>query len=200
MIIISLNKGMAMRYKLYLLMLITPLLPGCMTAVSSSASAVYNRYNLENTYNNQMLAWQAQQNINHNTQLKYETNINATSFDKMILLTGQAPTDNLREQAENAAKGVPNAKHVIDMVQITEPVSSFQQMQDSWLTTKVASQIITSGATDPDNVKVVTENNTVYLMGSLKRAQAQQVIDIAKNTDGVEKVVTLIYFLDPKTS
>lgn len=171
-----------------------------MTAVSSSASAVYNRYNLENTYNNQMLAWQAQDNINQNKQLKYEAHVSATSFDNMILLTGQAPTEAMRETAEQAAKRVPNSKRVIDLIQVAEPASSFQQIEDSWITTKIASQLITSGKVNPDSIKVVTEDNTVYLMGSLKRAQAKQAIEIAKNTTGVNKVITLIYYLEPQVS
>lgn len=186
--------------RLFCIIIFTFSLQGCMTAVSSSASAVYNRYNLENTYNNQMLAWQAQDNIDQNKQLKYEAHINATSFDNIIVLTGQAPTQAMRQTAEHAAKQVPNSKRVIDLINVTEPASSFQQLEDSWITTKIASQIITSGKVNPDSIKVVTEDSTVYLIGSLKRAQAKQAIDIAKKTTGVNKVVTLIYYLEPQIS
>ena len=89
---------------------------------------------------------------------------------------------------------------IINRIILTQPISTLQKLQDTWLTTKVDSQVITQGKLDPDDLKVVTENNTVYLIGSLKRAQANQVINMAKNTDGVQHVVTLIYYLEPKTA
>tara|TARA_B100000749_G_C18411837_1_gene459443 strand:- start:542 stop:1057 length:516 start_codon:yes stop_codon:yes gene_type:complete len=171
-----------------------------MTAASSGASAIYNRYSLENTYNNQMLAWSVQNKLDADPQLKYEAHITATSFENIVLLTGQAPTQAMRMQAEAITQSVPHTQKIINRIILTQPISTLQKLQDTWLTTKVDSQVITQGKLDPDDLKVVTENNTVYLIGSLKRAQANQVINMAKNTDGVQHVVTLIYYLEPKTA
>ena len=189
-----------MYYRVLALLLSCISLQACMTAASSSASAIYNRYSLKNTYNNQVLAWTVQNKLDSDTQLKYEAHITATSFDNIVLLTGEAPNLAMRQHAESLTKTVPNTNKIINRINITQPVSTVQKLQDTWLTTKVSSQIIASGKLDPDDIKVVTENDTVFLIGSLKRAQAQQAINIAKNTDGVQQVVTLIYYLEPKTS
>jgi len=184
--------------KRIVLLLSCLLLQGCMTAASSSASAIYNRYTLQNTINNQVLAWQVQNKIDNNPQLKYKTHITATNFNDILLLTGQAPSLALSQTAEKTAKSVPNIKKIINRIQIEKPVSTVQKLQDTWITTKIGSQIISSGKLNPDDIKVVTENNTVYLMGALIRTQAEQAIDIARHTDGVNKVITVIYYLEPK--
>lgn len=174
-------------------------LTGCLSAATAGASAANNRQSLESSVSNTVLAWQIEKQIKDDPQLKYETNINVTCINDIVLLTGQAPSELMREKAINYAKQTAGVNRVINQIQLQAPVSSYQKLNDSWITTKVKSNIIASGQLDADKVKIITENNTVYMLGSLPRAQAQAAIKIAQETDGVEKVVTAMYFLDSST-
>lgn len=174
-------------------------LTGCMSAASSGADVIYNRYSLQNNVNNQLSGWKAQTALNNSPKLQ-SAHINATVFQNILLLTGQAPDTQIRLEAENLVQTIPHIDKVINKISINQPTSAQQRLEDTWLTTKISSQIITAAVLNPDNLKIVTENNTVYLLGTLPRHQAEAAIDIAKNTEGVDKVVTVLYFLDPKTS
>ena len=56
--------------------------------------------------------------------------------------------------------------------------------------------MLAGSATDGGNIKVVTENSTVYLMGLITREMATTAADIARNTSGVERVVKIFEYID----
>ena len=124
------------------------------------------------------------------------SHLNVTSFNRMVLLTGEAPNDNARRDIERIAKSVDNVRGVTNELAIGPPTSLSARANDSYVTSKVKARFVDSSRFNPLHVKVVTENEIVYLLGLVKRQEAKDATDIARTTEGVKKVVTVFEYLD----
>jgi len=129
-------------------------------------------------------------------KLKEGVHINAFSFNRMLLLTGEVPDAAAREEAERIARGIENVRGVYNEL-VVSGVSSFTvRSNDSLITSKVKTRFLDSRKFNGIHVKVVTENSVVYLMGLVKREEANDATEIARTTSGVQKVVRVFEFID----
>ena len=122
--------------------------------------------------------------------------INTTSFNRLVLLTGEAPTTAAREDIERVARGVENVRGVFNEMQVAGNSALTARTNDAYLTSKVKARFLDGQKFSPVHVKVVTESGVVYLMGLVKRAEAEAATDVARTTGGVAKVVKLFEYLD----
>lgn len=122
--------------------------------------------------------------------------INVTSFNRNVLLTGEAPTEDLRNQAETITRGVENVRAVTNEIAVAGKSSLASRSNDTYVTSKVKARFVNNGKFSPLHVKVVTENGVVYLMGLVQRAEAEPATQIARTTGGVRKVVKVFEYLD----
>ena len=86
------------------------------------------------------------------------------------------------EELQRRLAKVKGYRRLFNQVGISPSASN--SVQDSWITTKIRSQIFADGSIDPNAFKVVTSDKVVYLMGDVHREQAGKVINIARHTDG----------------
>lgn len=128
--------------------------------------------------------------------LASKTNISVTSYNLMVLLTGEAPTAELRSRVFNIAREDKKAKKVYNEVQIAEPLPLKARNYDSWLTTKVKSALVGTKDINALNIKVVTSNTIVYLLGVVSRKQGQIAAETASKVEGVTKVVKAFEYTD----
>lgn len=181
--------------KFIFLILLSPLLFGCVSAAVSGAGAIYDHNNLQNKIENQCIIWQATQEIHNDPAFTNPQFIKVSSFANTVLLTGQVPTEQEKSQAQNIVQNMSKVKHVINALEVMPPLTSSEQMTDTWITTKIRTQIIAAQGLDPSKVKVVTENHIVYLLGIATHEQADAIVDIAQNTAGVTKVVKIFTYI-----
>jgi osmotically-inducible protein OsmY len=90
---------------------------------------------------------------------------------------------------------VPDIKHLYNFVTVEESIPTSTILHDSWLTAKVKSQLLTSREVDASNIKVVSEDSTVYLLGLVDKEQAETITDITRKTAGVDRVVTMFEYV-----
>ena len=115
--------------------------------------------------------------------------INATSFNRLVLLTGEAPTAEAKAEIERIAREVPNVRGIYNEI-VVGPSSGFSaRANDSLVTSKVKARFVDARKFNPVHVKVVTEDSTVYLMGIVKPQEATDATEIARTTSGVRRVV-----------
>ena len=126
---------------------------------------------------------------------KDKGNVSVTCYNKEVLLTGEAATEALKQDAEKAAATVPEVKGVINDLQIGPPSSLGQRSNDTYLTSIVKSRFVTAQKFNPIHVKVVTESGTVYLMGLVTRREADDATQIARTTNGVKRVVRVFEYI-----
>jgi len=122
--------------------------------------------------------------------------INVTSYNRIVLLTGEVPSEEVKTGIENLVKDIPNVKSVTNELVIAEPTSLGARTNDAVITSKVKSRFIEARKFQPNWVKVVTENKVVYLMGIVNHTEANDAAEIASTTSGVEKVVKVFEYTD----
>ena len=124
------------------------------------------------------------------------SHVNVTSYNRIVLLTGEVASAGAREEAERIARGVENVRGVINELQVAGNSSLTARSNDSFITSKVKARFVDAQRFNPLQVKVVTESNVVYLLGLVKRAEADEASKIASTTGGVQKVVRVFEYLD----
>lgn len=134
--------------------------------------------------------------LNSDPALHGNMHLSVTSMNGIVLLSGEVTRAELRERALAHVRAVPGIRRVADEITIGDPASFGSRTYDGWLTTKVKTKLIAEDDLDSTRVKVVTENDAVYLMGLVTRAEAKLATDAARTTRGVARVITLFEYLD----
>ena len=121
--------------------------------------------------------------------------ISTSTYDGNILLTGQANQEQI-EKAESLANEVEGVKTVYNQIRIGMPVGAGTVTNDTWITTKVKSQLMLNSQVKSRKIKVVTENGEVFLIGILTPEQGRLAAEVASKVAGVKKVITLYTYPD----
>lgn len=129
-------------------------------------------------------------------QLGNKVHINVTSFNRIVLLTGEVPEEAMKVQAERLVMTIQNVREIINEIAIAEKSSLTSRSKDALITSRVKGRFLTSGTFQINHIKVVTEDRTVYLLGMVKRDEADNAAEIASSTSGVLKVVKAFEYLD----
>jgi osmotically-inducible protein OsmY len=125
-----------------------------------------------------------------------DPHINITSYNRMVLLTGEAPDAATRTEIEKIARAVENVRGVFNEIAIAGNSSLSSRASDTYLTGKVKARFVDERKFNAIHVKVVTESNVVYLLGMVKRKEADDAVEITRTTGGAQKVVKLFEYLD----
>lgn len=120
--------------------------------------------------------------------------ISVTSYNRVVLLTGQVKNQELRELAGQTAAKVDKVRQVHNELSVQAPIGFMGDTNDAWITTKVKSKFTADDEVRSSKVKVVTEAGVVYLMGLVSRSEAEKAAEIARGTGGVQKVVLAIEY------
>ncbi len=135
--------------------------------------------------------------LNQNEQIKQQTHLVVSTYHGIVLIAGQAPTEELKQSIEKAIKTVPDIKRLYNAITIEGPTSILTRTSDAWITAKIKTKLMNTSQLKSGQFKVVTENGIVYLMGIVSQSQEQLAINEAKTVDGVQKVVT-VFSRSPK--
>jgi osmotically-inducible protein OsmY len=120
--------------------------------------------------------------------------INVTSYNRNVLLTGEAPSDAAKADIGNLVRGVENVRSVINEITVGPASTYASRSNDTLITSKVKGRFIDGGKFQVNHVKVVTENGVVYLLGLVNRKEADNAVEIAGSTSGVRKVVKVFEY------
>ncbi|CAZ87294.1 putative Transport-associated protein [Thiomonas arsenitoxydans] len=118
-------------------------------------------------------------------------NVRAVSYNQQVLLVGQVPSEADKQKAEQVVKGVPNVKAVLNEIDIGPVADLNRSATDTLITTKVRARLIDARDIFGNAFKVTTSNSVVYLMGIVTQREADRAVQIARDTTGVSKVVTM---------
>ena len=118
-----------------------------------------------------------------------------TSYNRVVLLTGQVPTAGDKVLAEQVAAGIDNVRSVVNELAVAGNSSLITRSGDSLVTGRVKTRFFEAKDLMANSMKVVTESGTVYLMGRVTEREAARATDIARSTRGVQKVVRVFDLL-----
>lgn len=124
------------------------------------------------------------------------THVNVTSFNRLVLLTGEVPDTATRTKVEELVRSVPNVANIQNEL-VVGPVGKFlARSNDGYITAKVKTRFLDDKRFSANHVKVVTEARTVFLMGLVTREEGNAAAEIAARTGGVSKVVKVFEYTD----
>ena len=128
----------------------------------------------------------------------YEDKVRVTvvSYNRVVLLVGQVPSETVKDDIGLIALGTQNVRTVQNEIAIAGTESFVSRSGDALLTSKVKTRLLNNDDVSTNNIKVVTSNDTVYLMGLVTRAEATAATQTAATTSGVQKVVKVFEYLD----
>ena len=124
-----------------------------------------------------------------------KVHVNVTSYNRNVLLTGEASDAAAKAQIERIVREIPNVRGVINELQVAGVSSYTARANDSYLTSKVKARFVDNGGFSVNHVKVVTEGGVVYLVGLVTRKEADAAVEIARTTGGVQKVVRAFEYI-----
>ena len=125
-----------------------------------------------------------------------EVHYDVVSYNRYVVLMGEAPTQQAKDEIGALALGVQNVRNVQNEMVIGPPTSSATRANDAYLTSKVKTRLATASKVSPARIKFVTEDSVVYLMGLVTRKEAEEATEIASTTGGVRKVVKVFEYTD----
>ncbi|GAB2796010.1 BON domain-containing protein [Halomonas shantousis] len=125
-----------------------------------------------------------------------DARINVDSYNGRVLLTGQVASEELKTRAGEIAEQVRMVRQVYNELAVSANAPVGQRMTDTWITTRVKTQLASDENIDSGRIKVVTENSTVYLMGMVSHQEAERVVNAASQVGGIQRIVKVFEYLD----
>ena len=115
-----------------------------------------------------------------------------TSYNRQVLLTGEVPNLQDKQRVEAVVKSVENVSSVVNELAVLNSPSLMDRSADALLTGRVKAMLLDASDLQSNAFKVVTERNTVYLMGRVTQREADRATEVVRGTPGVQKVVRLL--------
>jgi len=183
-----------------LLLLISVLgLCACAGGIDPSQVSPFERRSMEALADDRDIQADFYDELHGNAELSGQTHITATAFNGILLLTGEAATERFRDKVVRIAQLTDNVKRVHNNIAIAHPSDLDSRQRDQRITADVTDalkQIRTLPSFDSSQVKVVTENGDVYLMGLLHQNEGAVVINVVRHLPDIRQIVTVFEYLD----
>lgn len=186
--------------RLWSLPLLILFLSGCIPILLVAAGAtaggaiIYDKRTTEVMLQDQEISNKAVSNINSDLRLKDKARISVSTFNHLVLMVGQAQSEELRQYAYEDVSKVPQIKRVYNQVQVSPLLTTWDRSKDAWITSKVKTAMMAKPGLSSSQIKVITENKVVYLMGLVTPNQAKLATEAARTVSGVSRVVQVFEY------
>ena len=121
--------------------------------------------------------------------------INVTSYNGIVLLTGEVPAEQAKTDIEQIVRSNPKVRAIQDELVVGPATDLGSRSNDTLITSKVKARFVESNKFQINHVKVVTERGVVYLMGIVTRQEGDAAAQIASTTEGVQRVVKVFEYI-----
>ena len=115
--------------------------------------------------------------------------VNLTSYNRQVLLTGEVPSAQDKQQLEQLVLGVENVRSVVNELAVMSPSSLSQRSNDTFVTGRIKAMLLDARDLQSNAFKVITERGTVYLMGRVTQREADRATSVVRATPSVLKVI-----------
>ncbi len=183
------------------LLLTAGLLQGCGALVVGGAATgfavIHDRRDAQTILDDKEIQLRTLSAVENDPALSSRSRLAATSYNRVLLLTGQVDTPELKRRYVELARNIPKVKRVIDEVEVGKPTTLVEESKDAYITSKVKLALfdLDLPTFDPTRVKVVTERGVVYLFGLVTPEEAAAVVERARYVKGVKRVVKIFEYI-----
>jgi osmotically-inducible protein OsmY len=194
--IMKLTKAFVILFSIISVMLST----GCVAPVlvagaAGGASVAHDKRSNQTMIDDEVIETKAKDAIYQDAKMAKRIHINITSFNRVVLMTGEALSRSTRDKAINLVRNLNKVRRVHNEVRIADLTSFTSRTGDSWITSKVKTQMLATKDFDSTRIKVVTEDGTVFLMGLVTKETGNKAAAIAREISGVKRVVKVFEYL-----
>ncbi len=173
------------------------LLQGCFplaaTGIGAAALMVDDRRSTGVYVEDENIEWKARGRLIDRFK---DTHVNVTSFNLTVLLTGEVPSEQTKQEVGEAIRSIPSVKSVVNELVVGGSTAYTARANDTFVTTNVKTRFINNGKFSINHVKVVTEAGTAFLMGIVTREEADAAAELARTTAGVSRVVKVFEYIE----
>lgn len=184
--------------------LISIISSGCSTLATGGAevtglSLLHDRRTSEALLNDERIEINAGIELNAYDETRNLCHFNVTSYNGTVLVTGEAPTEKLRQKIISIVRAIAGVKLVHNELVLAQPSSMSSRSYDAYITTKVKSSLSSIKnlpGFDATRVKVITENKVVYLLGLVHKNEGMVATEMARRESGVKQVVQVFEYIN----
>lgn len=115
--------------------------------------------------------------------------VNAVSYNRVVLLTGEVPSEGDRAAVEATVARIENVRSVVNETAVMGNSSLGSRSNDLLLEGKVKATFVDARDIMSNAFKIVVERGVVFLMGRVTEREAGRATDLARSVGGVSKVV-----------
>ncbi len=164
-------------------------------AAGGGASIAHDKRSNEAMLDDEIIESKAKDAIYKDPKMAKRIHINVTSFNRVVLLTGEALSRSTRDKAVNIVRNLDKVRRVHNEIRIADLTGFSSRTGDSWITSKIKTRMLATKGFDSTRVKVLTEDGTVFLMGLVTKDVGNKATAIARDISGVKRVVKVFEYL-----
>lgn len=183
--------------KLITFLILSGLLTSCvgvMLVGTAGSMMVYDRRSLSMIEKDARIFYVTNTKI-RNVRAFRDSHISVTSYNQVILMTGQVTSVSLKADAEKIARDTLNVRRVYNEISVGEPITITQRSKDTFTSSQIRSKMLAKKGLESGSIRIITENATVYLMGIATHEQADLAVSVARHSQGVNKVVKIFQYI-----
>lgn len=185
--------------KTFLILACASALQGCtvaaVVAIAGGASVAADNRTIGKQIDDQRIEVYAHNELTKIEEISDNTNLQVVSVNGSVLVVGQALNTRLRDLAIKTVSNINGVLKVHNQIRIGNLVSSTTKSNDLWLTSKVKASLLANKEVKSNDVKVVTENGEVFLMGLLDENKVDVIVDVTRNIKGVNRVYKMFEYM-----
>lgn len=122
------------------------LIQGCAPAVvggaATGAAVAYDRRTTGTVIDDQGIEFKAAYALFNNKEIYDQSHINVTSFNGVVLLTGETPSESLKQKATAEVKQIPKVRRIHNELAIAAPSALPSRSTDTWITSKIKAKML----------------------------------------------------------
>ena len=185
--------------KVFLILALSLALQGCLAGAfvaggATTGGLITDPRSFSTIKDDEQINFKVNRKLANDAALASEAHVSAVSYNKVVLLTGQAYDEELRARAGQYAQETPGVKRIFNKITLGIPTTAFRRTKDVGITSAVRTKMFASRELKSNNFKIVTENGVVFILGITTQKQADLAVTIARKSAGVKKVVKLIEY------
>jgi len=177
------------------LMLSSCAAPVLVAGAAGGASVANDQRSNQTMIDDQVIETNAKNAIYADPARSKRIHINVTSYNHVVLLTGEALSKTTRSKVVDIVRHTDKVRRVHNEIRIADLTDFSSRTNDSWITSKVKSKMLAAKGLPSSTIKVVTENGTVFLMGLVTKEVGDHAASIAREISGVKRVVKLFEYV-----
>lgn len=126
-----------------------------------------------------------------------DAHFDVISHNGVVLLVGQVASEELKRKATQiASEASTKIRRIHNELEVAGKTSLLARSNDTWLATKIRTRMLANSEVPSGQVRVITENGSVYLMGLISQEEGERAANLARNVSGVTRVVKVFEYIN----